>query len=96
MKKENIIKKIEGSNLSEEEKKEIIHIIELYNQNKIQIALVDNSHRFANSFCEIFFFFLIIFTAFPISITNGYYVISNQSKMSFPMLMSFIKRNKAS
>mgnify|MGYP006956582099 CR=1 FL=1 len=32
-------KKIEGSNLSEEEKKEIIHIIELYNQNKIQEAL---------------------------------------------------------
>ena len=39
MKKENIIKKIEGSNLSEEEKKEIIRIIELYNQNKIQEAL---------------------------------------------------------
>ena len=39
MKKENIIKKIEGSKLSEEEKKEIRHIIELYNQNKIQEAL---------------------------------------------------------
>lgn len=36
MKKENIIKKIEGSNLSEEEKKEIIHIIELYNQIKFK------------------------------------------------------------
>ena len=34
----------------------------------LQIAFVDNSHRFANSFCEIFFFFLIIFTALVSSV----------------------------
>ena len=71
-------------------------------QNLLQNTKVHFMSIYKRSFtiygilCAIFFFFLIIFTAFPISITNGYYVISNQSKMSFPMLMSFIKRNKAS
>ncbi len=40
MNKEKIIKKIKNSNLSEEEKKEVIQIIELYHQNKIQEALL--------------------------------------------------------
>ena len=40
MNKEKIIKKIKNSNLSEEEKKEVIQIIELYHQNKIQEALI--------------------------------------------------------
>lgn len=39
MDKEYIIKKIKSNDLSEEEKKEVIHIIELYDQNKIQEAL---------------------------------------------------------
>lgn len=38
--KENIVKKIENNNLTEEEKKEVIQIIELYHQNKIQEALI--------------------------------------------------------
>ena len=40
MDKEYIIKKIKNNHLSEEEKKEVIHIIELYNQNKIQEAVI--------------------------------------------------------
>ena len=40
MNKEKIINKIKNSNLSEEEKKEVIQIIELYHQNKIQEALI--------------------------------------------------------
>lgn len=40
MNKEKIINKIKNSNLSEEEKKEVIQIIELYHQNKIQEALL--------------------------------------------------------
>lgn len=38
--KENIVKKIENNNLTEEEKKEVIQIIEVYHQNKIQEALI--------------------------------------------------------